>query len=97
MEQRSKQKLPPRRQKALSTEFTARLGEFIRWHRKQAKLTQAGMADLAGIGKTAVFDIEAGKSTVRLETLLNVLRVLNIGVTMHSKLDSIAEDWNENS
>jgi transcriptional regulator with XRE-family HTH domain len=36
------------------------------------------LADLCGIGKTALFDIENGKATVRLSTLTAVLAGLNI-------------------
>ncbi len=62
------------------------VGQIVRLHRKQAGLTQKGLGDLAGIGKTAVFDIEHGKATVRMDTLMRVLRVLNIRVTLQSPL-----------
>ncbi len=62
------------------------VGQVVRLHRKQAGLTQKGLGDLAGIGKTAVFDIEHGKATVRMDTLMRVLRVLNIRVTLQSPL-----------
>ena len=38
--------------------------------RKQSGLSQLELAKLAGIGKTVVFDIEKGKETVQLNTLL---------------------------
>ncbi len=56
------------------------IAEAVRVHRKKAGLTQKGLADLAGVGKTVVFDIENGKETVRLDTLLRVLNVLNIKI-----------------
>ena len=65
---------------------TVRIGEIVRFHRKRAGLSQHALADLAGIGKTSVFDIEKGKSTVRLATLLAVLRTLNISMRMDSPL-----------
>ena len=34
------------------------LGLFIKEHRKQGGLTQLELANLAGVGKTTVFDIE---------------------------------------
>ncbi len=64
----------------------ARIGRQVRRHRRVAGLTQKELADLAGIGKTAVFDIEKGKHTVRLNTLLAVLDVLNIQVRLDSPL-----------
>ncbi|MBB1194964.1 transcriptional regulator [Flavobacterium sp. SOK18b] len=63
------------------------LGAFIKDHRKKAGLTQLELADLAGVGKTTVFDIEKNKETVRLNNLFAVLRVLNIKVEFKSPLN----------
>ena len=54
------------------------IGAMVRFHRKKARLTQAGLAKFAEVGKTVVFDVEKGKPTVRLSTLLRILHVLNI-------------------
>jgi len=62
------------------------VGELVRFHRKRSGLSQLALADLAGIGKTAVFDIEKGKATIRVDSLLPVLRVLNISVELRSPL-----------
>ncbi|MEO5788609.1 MAG: type II toxin-antitoxin system Y4mF family antitoxin [Gelidibacter sp.] len=62
------------------------LGAFIKDHRKKADLTQLQLADLAGIGKTTVFDIEKNKETVRFNNLLAVLQVLNIKIEFKSPL-----------
>ena len=58
------------------------IGEAVRYHRKRSGLSQLELAELAGVGKTSVFDIEKGKPTVRLATLLAVLGALNIGVNL---------------
>jgi HTH-type transcriptional regulator/antitoxin HipB len=63
------------------------LGALIKDHRKKAGLTQLQLADLAGVGKTTVFDIEKNKETVRLNNLFAVLRVLNIKVEFKSPLN----------
>jgi y4mF family transcriptional regulator len=63
-----------------------RVGKMIRFHRKKAKLSQLALAKLAGVGKTAVFDLEQGKETVRLPTLMKVLETLNISVRFTSPL-----------
>ena len=70
------------------------IGEIIRFHRKKAGLTQKQLATLAGVGKTAVFDIEQGKGSVRLNTLLAVSSVLNIALDPVSPL---MEQWEAES
>jgi len=62
------------------------LAKAIRFHRRRSGLSQRALADLAGIGKTSVFDIEKGKPTVRLATIMAVLRVLNIKLALSSPL-----------
>lgn len=63
-----------------------KLSDAIRFHRKKSGLTQAELAKLAGVGKTVVFDIEKGKKTVQLDTLLKVLKTLNIQLRFQSPL-----------
>jgi y4mF family transcriptional regulator len=55
-------------------------------HRKAAGLTQKQLADLAGVGKTVVFDIEKAKSSVRFDTLMKVLAALSIEIRLDSPL-----------
>lgn len=62
------------------------IGSIVRFHRKRAGLTQKDLADLAGIGKTAVFDIENDKETVQCDTLKKVLNALNITFVFDSPL-----------
>lgn len=54
------------------------IAQTIRYFRKQSGLSQQQLAELAGIGKTVVFDIEKGKATVQLNSLLKILDALNI-------------------
>ena len=60
----------------------SQIGKLLKHHRKRAGLTQLVLADLAGVGKTTVFDIEHGKATVQLDSLLAVLGVLNIRIEL---------------
>jgi HTH-type transcriptional regulator/antitoxin HipB len=62
------------------------LGTLVKDHRKKAGLTQLELANLAGVGKTTVFDIEKNKETVRWNNLMSVLQVLNIKVEFKSPL-----------
>jgi HTH-type transcriptional regulator / antitoxin HipB len=60
------------------------LKTIIRQHRRLAGLTQAELAKLAGVGKTAVFDIEQGKESVQFDTVKKVFAALNIEVVLQS-------------
>ena len=62
------------------------LATLIRKHRKAAGVSQLQLAEMAGVGKTAVFDLEKGKATIQLDTLRKVLTVLNIKVQLISPL-----------
>ena len=62
------------------------LANVIRTHRKAAKLSQLQLAEMAGVGKTVIFNIEKGKETVQLDTLRKILNVLNIKVQLISPL-----------
>lgn len=62
------------------------LGDVIKIHRKKAGLTQLELANLAGVGKTTVFDLEKNKETVQWKLVLAVLNVLNIELQLKSPL-----------
>jgi HTH-type transcriptional regulator / antitoxin HipB len=62
------------------------LAQFIKKHRKAAGLSQLQLAELAGVGKTVVFDLEKQKETVQLNTLRKILTALNIKVLLISPL-----------
>lgn len=72
-------------------EITQDLAQRVRQHRKRSGLTQQQLAQFAGIGKTAVFDIEHAKPSVQWDTLLKVLQVLNIQVKFISILPDAQE------
>ena len=52
------------------------LGQAVRRARKQLKLTQPQLALTAGVGVRFIVELEAGKPTVRLESVLRVLQAL---------------------
>ena len=60
------------------------LATIIKKHRKAAGLSQLQLAEMAGVGKTVVFDIEKGKQTIQLDTLRKIMAVLNIKVQLTS-------------
>ncbi len=65
------------------------IAKMVRYFRKQSGLSQEQLAELAGIGKTAVFDIEKGKPTVQLDTLLKVFDVLNIHLRFETPFEQL--------
>lgn len=62
------------------------LGTTILYHRKKSGLSRNELALLAGIGKTVIYDIEHGKVTIKLQTLLKILHILNITLDLQSPL-----------
>ncbi|WP_058453095.1 MULTISPECIES: helix-turn-helix transcriptional regulator [Legionella] len=61
-----------------------KIAEIVHYCRKQSGLSQRDLARLAGVGKTVIFDIEKGKETVQLNTLVKVLDVLNIRINLET-------------
>jgi HTH-type transcriptional regulator / antitoxin HipB len=62
------------------------LSEIIAYHRQKSGLSRNELAKLAGVGKTAVYDIEKGKESVQLDTVNKILAVLNITIKFESPL-----------
>ena len=62
------------------------IADVINAHRKAAKLSRVQLAEIAGVGKTVIYDIEKGKESVRLDTLRKILKVLNIKIVLISPL-----------
>jgi HTH-type transcriptional regulator/antitoxin HipB len=74
-------------------QFVMKLGELVRFHRNKAALTQLQLAMLAGVGKTTVYDIEKGKTTVQINSLFAVLSVLNIQIQFSGPLLTAFNEW----
>jgi DNA-binding XRE family transcriptional regulator len=43
-----------------------KMSDIILFHRKESGLTRNQLTDLAGVGKTVIYDIEKGKETIQL-------------------------------
>ncbi|MDY6789816.1 MAG: helix-turn-helix domain-containing protein [Thermodesulfobacteriota bacterium] len=63
-----------------------RVGRMILFHRKKADLSRIDLAMVAGVGKTVIYDIEHGKDTVRIKTLIKILNALNITMFFDSPI-----------
>lgn len=58
------------------------LSSLVRSLREQLKLTQRELAARAGVGPRAVWDLERGKPTIRLDVVTRVLAVFGRRVTV---------------
>ena len=71
----------------MTESFSQLLAESVQQHRKVAGLSQHELAKLAGVGKTVIFDIEHAKETVKILTMIRVLKI-----EMHSPLMNYGEE-----
>ena len=62
------------------------LHEIVKYHRQQANLSREQLANLAGVGKTVIYDLEKGKKTVKWSTIILILNALNIKIRFESPL-----------
>lgn len=60
------------------------IGHVVMLHRKYSGLSRLELADIAGVGKTVIYDIEHGKETVQFTSLKKVLDALNIKIRLES-------------
>ena len=70
----------PRHRKALAGDsYPVRdkppVAAFVRERRKANRLSQRQLAELAGVGPRAVWDLERGKPTVRMDVANAILKV----------------------
>lgn len=60
----------------------ASVGPAIRQYREQAGLTQAQLAEMAGLNRTYLSALERGRETERLRRILRVLKLLGVRATL---------------
>lgn len=70
------------------------LGCLVRETRKRLKLTQPQLALAANVGVRFIVELEAGKSTLRLENILRVIQALG-GVLSVEGMDSFISNKQE--
>ena len=70
------------------------LGRMVRETRRRLKLTQPQLALAANVGVRFIVELEAGKSTLRLENILRVLQALG-GVLSVEGMDCFISNTEE--
>lgn len=58
------------------------LGDAIRHYRREAGLTQEQLAEMAGLQRSYLSELEAGKETEQLKRVLRLLRRLGVRMTI---------------
>jgi len=69
----------------------SQLGAEVRHVRESRGISRNSLAAKAGVGKTALFDLEHGNPGVRLNTLLAVLHELGMDLELHVPSNSTPE------
>jgi HTH-type transcriptional regulator/antitoxin HipB len=60
----------------------ASVGPAIRHFREEAGLTQAELADMAGLNRSYLSDLERGKETEQMRRILRILKLLGVRATL---------------
>lgn len=63
-------------------EKSKELGNAIKKRRKSLKLTQLKLAEFADCGVAYIYMLEKGKPTIRMDKLLDVLKILGLGLKL---------------
>ncbi|MDA8284987.1 MAG: helix-turn-helix transcriptional regulator [Actinomycetota bacterium] len=58
------------------------MGTAIRHYRREAGLSQAQLAEIAGLNRTYLSNLESGKETEQVRRILRVLRHLGVRMTL---------------
>ena len=69
----------------LAVSSTAQLGELVRAARERLDLNQQQLADLAGVGRRFLSELENGKPTSEFGLVLRVCRAVGIDVIARSR------------
>ena len=78
----------------MAPSFGTHISEFVRTRRKAGGFSQEELADLAGVGRNFVSDLEQAKPTVRMDAVNKVLVVF--GKTL-GIVDAPKEETDENA
>lgn len=71
---------------------TVQIGQKVRQTRQQLGLTQPQLALAVGVGIRFIVDLEAGKPTVQLDKVLQVLSGLGLVLQISDSADQVPTD-----
>jgi len=82
--QSAKDKLgpPPGSEKPYRLYSAGAVGPAIRMYRERAGLTQEQLAQMAGVNRTYLSDLERGNETEQLRRILRLLKLLGVRATL---------------
>lgn len=63
------------------------IGEQIRQRRKQLKITQPDLAEIAGVSTNTLYKIERGQANPTMDVLYKIIEVLGMELTLGVKLN----------
>jgi transcriptional regulator with XRE-family HTH domain len=66
--------------------FEEELKNLIIEHRKKSNLSQSDLAIFSGVSRTAIQRLEQGNLTIQMDTLLKILKILNIQLYLKGPL-----------
>jgi HTH-type transcriptional regulator / antitoxin HipB len=72
----------PRSDQPFRLYTAASVGPAIRHYREEAGLTQDQLADMAGLNRTYLSDLEQGKETEQMRRILRLLKLLGVRATL---------------
>ena len=70
----------------VSNGYMDMLGGQVRARRKALRTSQQTLADLAGVSRKSVSEIERGKATIRMDVLVAVLDALGLTLEVRDAL-----------
>jgi HTH-type transcriptional regulator/antitoxin HipB len=81
-DKKSPREKTPRPGKPFRLYTAASVGPAIRHYREEAGLTQAELAERAGLNRTYLSNLEQGKETEQMRRILRILKVLGVRATL---------------
>jgi HTH-type transcriptional regulator/antitoxin HipB len=77
-----RQAQPPNPDQPFRLYTAASVGPAIRRYREEAGLTQQELADLAGLNRTYLSELEQGRETEQMRRILRILKLLGVRATL---------------